>query len=288
MSPDTYFPNQWPTLSHAWPDARLRVLSLGAGVQSTTLALMSARGDIGPMPDCAVFADTKWEPKKVMRHLAWLETQLPFPVYHVTAGDIRTSIVEGRNTTGGRFAAIPFFVLNPDGSVGIGKRQCTKEYKLAPIKKQVRTLLGLVPKQRVPKGIMVEQWIGISTDEVVRMKPSRDVWCNHRWPLIEAGFSRQDCLKYLEERQYPKPPKSACIGCPFHTNAMWRELRDNEPDEWADAVAADKALRTGDGYKMRGREFMHRSCLPLDQAPIDSDDPRQLGFDLDCEGMCGV
>lgn len=34
------------------PAIRLRVLSLGAGVQSTTLALMAAHGEIGPMPDC--------------------------------------------------------------------------------------------------------------------------------------------------------------------------------------------------------------------------------------------
>lgn len=42
---------------------RLRALSLGAGVQSTTMALMAAHGEIGPMPDCAIFADTGWEPK---------------------------------------------------------------------------------------------------------------------------------------------------------------------------------------------------------------------------------
>ena len=44
--------------------ADLRVLSLGAGVQSTTLALMIEKGEI-PMVDCAIFADTMGEPKKV-------------------------------------------------------------------------------------------------------------------------------------------------------------------------------------------------------------------------------
>ncbi len=53
---------------------RLRVLSLGAGVQSTTLALMAAHGVVGPMPDCAIFADTGWEPKAVYDHLAWLRS----------------------------------------------------------------------------------------------------------------------------------------------------------------------------------------------------------------------
>lgn len=49
---------------------RLRVLSLGAGVQSTTLALMAAHGAVGPTPDCAVFADTGCEPRAVYRHLS--------------------------------------------------------------------------------------------------------------------------------------------------------------------------------------------------------------------------
>lgn len=52
----------------------MRILSLGAGVQSTTLLLMSRHGDIAPL-DGAVFADTGWEPQEVYRHLAWLEQE---------------------------------------------------------------------------------------------------------------------------------------------------------------------------------------------------------------------
>ena len=50
----------------------LRVISLGAGVQSTTMALLAAHGEIQPMPDAAIFADTGWEPAAVYRHLEWL------------------------------------------------------------------------------------------------------------------------------------------------------------------------------------------------------------------------
>lgn len=88
--------------------AGLRVLSLGAGVQSTTLALLAAHREIEP-PDAAIFADTQWEPAHVYEHLSWLRSPnvLPFPVHIVTAGDIRDGIRGRRNTTGGRFAAIP-------------------------------------------------------------------------------------------------------------------------------------------------------------------------------------
>ncbi|MCK9513952.1 MAG: hypothetical protein M0R28_22370 [Pigmentiphaga sp.] len=78
---------------------RLRALSLGAGVQSTTMALMAAHEEIGPMPDCAIFADTGWEPKAVYDHLAWLMSPnvLPFPVYTVSAGSIRDQLLAAGN-----------------------------------------------------------------------------------------------------------------------------------------------------------------------------------------------
>ncbi|CUX70115.1 conserved hypothetical protein [Agrobacterium sp. NCPPB 925] len=70
---------------------RLRALSLGAGAQSTTMALMAAHGEIGPMPDCAIFADTGGSRKPSYEHLEWLTSPnvLPFPVHIVSAGNIR-------------------------------------------------------------------------------------------------------------------------------------------------------------------------------------------------------
>jgi hypothetical protein len=65
--------------------------------------------------------------------------------------------------------------------------------------------------------------------------------------------------------------KSACIGCPYHGNRQWRDLRDNRPEEWADAVAFDEAIRKGGarGLPLDGQAFLHRSRLPLSIAPID-------------------
>ena len=58
---------------------------------------------------------------------------------------------------------------------------------------KIRELLGLRPRQRVPAGTTVEMWLGISTDEAIRMKDSRDRWITNRYPLIEVGMSRRDC-----------------------------------------------------------------------------------------------
>ena len=265
----------------------LRVISLGAGVQSTTLALMAAHGEIGPMPDCAIFADTGWEPKHVYAHLDWLETQLPFPVRRISGGNIRDNIITSTKTTGGRFAAVPWFTSNG----GMGRRQCTREYKINPIQKEQRRLLGYAPRKRIPER-SVEVWIGISVDEIQRMKDPLNKWQVNRWPLIEAGMSRKDCLRWMAERKYPEPPKSACIGCPFHSNAMWRDMRDNDPESWADAVAMDKALRAGGTARgMRHQQFMHRSLKPLDEVDLSTPAERgqvEFGFLQECDGMCGV
>jgi hypothetical protein len=268
---------------------RLRALSLGAGVQSTTLALMSARGDL-PRVDCAIFSDTGWEPAAVYRHLQWLETQLPFPVHRVSAGNIRDDVISGNSGRSGRFASIPWFLRGPDGKAGMGRRQCTAHYKLEPIARKVRALLGVGPRDYIAPG-SVEMWIGISTDEIQRMKPSKRRYLVNRHPLIETDVSRRNCIRWLEERQYRIPPKSARIGCPFHDDNAWRQMRDTAPDEFADAVAADRLIRDGGSHRgIRGQQFMHRSLQPLDQVDFSTWAERGQSdlFNLECEGMCGV
>ena len=241
----------------------IRVLSLGAGVQSTTLALMAARGEIEP-PNCAIFADTGWEPRAVYDHLNRLEKMLPYPVHRVTAGDIRDTIGTGK------YEPIPWHIEG-----GMGRRQCTKEYKLYPIRRKVREMLD----GKTPRG-GCEMLIGISTDEAHRMKPSNVLYIRNIWPLIDMRMSRADCKRYLE-RAGIETPRSACCGCPFLNDADWRE-RIDQP-EWAETVAlSHKLAATGN--------FMHRALKPLDEIDFtrwqDRNQPDLFGNE--CEGMCGV
>jgi hypothetical protein len=262
----------------------IRILSLGAGVQSTTLSLMAARGEIGPMPDAAIFADTGWEPRHVYEHLNWLEAQLPFPIHRVSQGNLRQDQIDGSKPSSGRIAAVPWFMLKPNGEKAMGRRQCTSEYKLKPIQRKVVELMG----GKRPRG-GCEMWIGISSDEMIRMKESRVKYIVNRWPLVDRRMNRQACLKWMEERQYPKPPKSSCIGCPFHSDHQWRLLRDLDPEGWADAIEVDKAIRKQG--KIKAQQFMHRSCVPLDQVDLSTAADRgqiEFGFLQECEGMCGV
>jgi hypothetical protein len=226
---------------------------------------MAAAGEIGPMPDCAIFADTGWEPCAVYDHLNRLEKLLPFPVIRVDNGDIRDTIA----TDG--FNPIPWFTL-PNG---IGKRQCTNWYKLVPIRRKVRELLG----DKTPKD-GCEMWIGISRDEAHRMKPSRVGYINNRWPLIEREMTRADCRGRLD-RWGLDTPRSACCGCPLLSTADWKDRRAQP--EWAATVAISHRLAaTG--------QFMHPARVPIDEVDLRSWEERGQAnlFGEDCEGMCGT
>jgi len=268
----------------------MNIINLGAGVQSSTMALMAAHGEITPMPDCAIFADTQSEPKAVYTWLDWLEKQLPFPVHRITAGSLENQLLGGIGQK--RHGRPPAFVLNTDGSTGMLRRQCTGDFKIDPIHRKVRELIGLKFRQRAPKQLTVVQWIGISTDESHRIKESKKPYISHRWPLLELSKSRADCLKWMGAKGYALPVKSTCVFCPFHDGAMWRELKNNDPDSFARAVVVDEAIRNSLGT---GKAFLHRSCIPLEQVDFRSkEDAGQLGmfdeagFNLECEGMCGI
>lgn len=249
--------------------------SCGAGVQSTAIILLAIDGDL-PKPDVAIFADTGWEPAAVYEQVDRLEAIAQtngIDFLRVSAGNLRHDSINPAH----RYASIPYFVRNPDGSEGMGRRQCTSEYKLKPITRKIRELLGAKPPhyRRVPRGRLAEQWVGFSTDEVIRANRRSDSqgvqYLSTRYPLLDLGMSRADCLKYLETKGWGHTTKSACIGCPFHGNRQWRELRDNHPDEWSDAVAFDHAIRKGGarGLPLTGEAFLHRSRVPLELAPID-------------------
>ena len=281
------------------PETPYNFLSLGAGVQSSTIALMAKHGEITPMPDAAIFADTQAEPASVYKWLDWLEPQLPFPVIRVTRGDMTSEslIIKDRKDGTGRWSKslIPAFIQNKDGSKGIMGRQCTYSYKVEQLERAAR-LHGKV--KRGQKNVTVTQWIGISWDEIQRIKPSRVAWSQHRWPLVELRMGRRDCLKWMESHGYPKPPRSACVYCPFHSDNEWRRLRDHEPEEFQRAIRFEKDLQAvkAKTERMRGVPFLHPSCVPLDQVDLSTDIERgQLSLWLDeqsfgneCEGMCGV
>lgn len=269
-----------------------RFLSLGAGVQSSTLYLMACRGEFAEVPEAAIFADTQWEPAEVYTWLDELERigGGVIPIHRVSAGNIRKmALTKMEGGKGYRRVSLPVFLGSQQGAEGMLFRQCTSEFKLRPIRKEVRRLLGVKVGRRVPAAVLAEQWIGISLDEALRMKDSGEKWLTNRYPLIERQMSRTDCLKWLAAAGFAQPAKSACLGCPYTNDARWRSMKADRPTEFADAVDFDRTIRHG-LTGVTHPAYLHRSLTPLDEVDFSTAEDRgQLNmFINECEGMCGV
>ena len=214
---------------------RFQFLSWGCGVQSTTLGEMSAQGILDPL-DAIITADTGWERRATYDIRDWYAARwqsMGLRVEIVSAGDIRTlGAIEHIH--------IPFWTS--DG--GPLQRQCTRNFKIVPIKRAMRRLAGYHPtKPPHPKPKEFAVWLGISLDEWHRAKQYPPAFQQNRWPLLELNMTREDCIKWLKQRDLPVPVKSACIGCPYRRASEWITMRDEAPDEFASAVAFDEANR---------------------------------------------
>lgn len=282
----------------------LHILNLGAGVQSTALYLMDLRGELGsPRFDYAIFADTQDEPAEVYAHLDWLGTLDGAPIIRGTAGRLGDDLVRTVRDTPSRFASIPAFTTEAEGvQGGMTRRQCTREYKIEVIGKVIRRkILGLSPGQRTPKDVHIHQYFGLSFDESGRVARVMGQYrllkgVTAHFPLYADEITRRGCLAYLE-RVIPGRPvaRSACVFCPYKTNAEWRRLRDNDAAGWDRACEVDERMREADAIRNTGFDqklYVHRSCKPLRSAPIDTPESRGeqpvFGFAQECEGMCGI
>lgn len=277
------------------PDQHYHVLNLGAGVQSTTLALLFAEGTLTPMPHVAIFADTQEEPSYVYPHVEWLRQHCPFPIWVRTKGKLGDDLLKGQNSRGGRFASIPAFTKHADGKRGQVRRQCTSEYKLEPIKQAVRReLLGLPKGGRVKKHITIHHYIGISADEAGRSTKIRARCKKYEaphFPLLELDWTRRECADWLLSRVPHQVRRSACVFCPYRDDSEWLSLQEHDPAGWQRALEIDRALRIPGNVvnrKMNEPMFLHDSLVPLEEVVFNvSRKYEQNRFKFECVGMCG-
>jgi hypothetical protein len=253
----------------------LKVISLGWGVQSWTIAAMVALGELEPV-DFAIHADTtheaSWTYTFAEKYTPWLEAH-GVKVVTVKPDDARLV-----DDWGG--VMIPAYTASKNGT-GRMNRQCTGKWKIQPIRRYI---------QKVRNGRPVEMWIGITTDERQRAKKANVKYIQHRWPLLEKDISRHFCVDWLKKNGLEIPGRSSCTFCPYHDNEDWKVTVESEPDRQA-AIKVDCAIR-----KVRPPNdlFIHRSLVPL--AHFDLEDfytPSELDgqmsfWDDECDGICGV
>jgi len=256
----------------------LNIISLGAGKQSSYMLLTALEGAYKYKPDLAVFADTACEPKYVYSYLDWLigyvKDKYNFDIIKVSRGNLVDDIVDYLDGGRSRAACIPLFSEISGGPIN---RQCTADYKISPVSKYIQSIRG---KRKVRK------WIGISLDEIERMKLSPLKYMEHYFPLVEYKISLDGIVKWFKDQELPEPGKSACLICPFHSHGYWQRLKKEFPEEFEKACKFDDKIRQLP--KMRGKTYLSRQLKPL--RDVDYNYQPSLFPELieECYGLCGL
>ena len=262
----------------------LTYLSMGWGVQSFTLAAMVALGELPPI-DLAIHADTGHEAQGTYDHARkwapWLEER-GLPVVTVQAPDNRMLRADWSGSV-----IIPAFTLSQeDASRGQLMRQCTRNWKITPIRRHIRSMLS----SKYPPPGSVHCWQGISLDEWSRMRDSDVQYILNVYPLVDRRITRMDCITWLESHSLDVPPKSACVFCPYHSAQQWKNLKRQGGPDWEHALEIDKTIREGrsrQGFDL----YVHPSRMPLEEAVRIPEDvgAQQLELETPCDGgVCFV
>ncbi len=238
---------------------KLRVISLGWGVQSWSLVAMAAMGELDPV-DFAIHADTTWEHKATYDHArtwtAWLGDH---GVKVVTVQGNRTDVVREDWSNS---VLIPAFTVDAaSGTRGQIKRQCTHDWKIMPIRAFVRAEMKRRGLPMVPGAVQSIQ--GISLDEWQRMRSSDVAYIENVYPLVDMRMTRGDCVTWLEGKGLPVPAKSSCVFCPYKSIGSWKELKRAGGTDWETATAVDVAVRS---KRPKAELFVHPGRVALTEA----------------------
>ncbi len=252
-----------------------KVQLFGAGVQSVALLRMVLAGKI-ERPDLVVFADTMREPQHVydvVERECKVCEKAGIEFVTVAKGDLGA---EWRSPKGNWMAYVPVYTVSlRTGKRGMMLRVCTDKFKIQPIR-QLLSRRGYKPEG-------CELWLGMTIDEIQRVKPSRVGWIEHRWPLLDLNLRRGDCEQFLREIGV-SAAKSACTFCPYRSMRSWVELAKNEAD-FAMAVAYDEMIRDlRPGYRC----YVHRDLIPLRSAVLTNQTDLSDAWVGECSGFCAA
>lgn len=269
-------------------------VSFGGGVQSTAMLHLVLDGQL-PRPDVWIFADVGDEPHEVYEHVRVCEALIVNNGMHFETVRHPSGLSVSQHTfqellkpTGG--VPTPMFLARKAGDQGAPlRRSCTRDWKLKPIWSYLRERYAVKRGQKTPA---CEVWVGISLDEIQRMKDSPKPWLDYRYPLIELRLRRSRLITYLRKKLVDAP-RSACTFCPFHTNTEWRRLKTEDPLGFAAAVAYEQRVhRLWAEHHHRNREslpYLHRSMQPLESVRFGEEQIDMFGgMNNECDGFCGI
>jgi hypothetical protein len=232
---------------------RAQIWSSGGGTQSAAIAALIVTGRIAP-PDLAIIVDTERELETTWQYhdevIVPALKKVGVTLHRVPKSDFATvDLYSGEGDL-----LIPVFT---DHSGGMGKLPtfCSNEWKTRVAQRWAR--------QQLPGVKNFDVWLGISTDELKRVRQPIGKWQN-RYPLIDQRMNRGDCIALVRRVGWPEPPRSSCKMCPNHTHDEWIRIKVNSPRDFDEAVDFEREMRKSDDSL-----FLHPSGMPLDQIEPD-------------------
>lgn len=257
----------------------MKILSCGAGMQSTALALMSCENKLVlegkftklngkyheqvPIYDVILFCDLGLEP-------IWVYDQVNFIREACEWAGIQFYVLESdlygdyRRLFGkARVVSIPFWSVDENGKKGKMMRNCTLDYKINIMQKFIRMeLLGYKKGQRTKQEDMKahEMHLGFSIEEKQRCKDNPHKMFVNKFPLCDMNLERKHNYAYIKDVWGLETKASACCFCPFHRNYFFKHLKEHHKEEYEKTVEFDEMIETEQpNTKIRSKLYISRS-----------------------------
>jgi 3'-phosphoadenosine 5'-phosphosulfate sulfotransferase (PAPS reductase)/FAD synthetase len=216
------------------------IVSFSGGKDSTAMVLKML--ELNMTIDKIIFADTTLEFPEMYEWINKIEEYIGIPITRVSANHSWDSWFYGKFTKGrseGIIRGFPF-VVSP----------CwwTRDTKIIPM-----------TKEQGKDNII---YIGIAADEKKRAQAKQyiDKPNEYKFPLIEWGWSEQDCVDYLKKKGMEHPLQSkfkrtGCWLCPKQSKASLISLYKHYPDLWEKLLQYEKDSPQGFKPNFSLKEF---------------------------------
>jgi 3'-phosphoadenosine 5'-phosphosulfate sulfotransferase (PAPS reductase)/FAD synthetase len=126
--------------------------------------------------------------------------------------------------------------------------------------------LKMIPSRRFRwctrkfKGELIDVWaaengldtclIGYDAGEFQRAAKADGYVDHNRYPLIQAGLDRQDCIDLIRVTGLEVPRRSGCFCCPHANKARFEDLRTYHPELFEYACEMERNIVTKAGRRM--------------------------------------
>lgn len=275
----------------------MNFLSFGAGLDSTALAMMANEGLVFEKLDAIIFANTGFEKRDTYKHIKQIKPLLNIPFYSLSKSIYKDTLSGIANNK--RISSLPFYTKpkTPYGKPGRLKRQCTSDFKIKLVHKKIREILGV---KKLNQKYNIKVWVGYNASEPQRIsrkrKEIRTDWETIAVPFYNVDIKRSSITtkkyfdknihrdyieKYLRKFNFEYLVKSGCKACPNMSDLMWLQMKENNINDWNDAVLFDKAIRNIPNINQQC--FLHRSCKPLEEIQFNP-----TAFSFGCVGECFI